>query len=53
MKSSTYALTGHDNIVIMKGSAKDMHRLRKKANVNAKGYRVWNAPNSKVGDKLR
>ena len=49
-KSSTYALTDSDNIVIIKGSAKDMQRLRKQKGT---GFRVWNAPSSKIGDTLR
>jgi hypothetical protein len=50
MKSSTYALAGPDDIVIAKGSSKAMHRLRKQ---KGEGYRVWNAPSSKIGDKLK
>jgi hypothetical protein len=48
--SQSYALTGSDNIVIAKGNKKEMHKLRKE---KGSGYRVWDAPASKVGDKLR
>lgn len=48
--SETYALTGEDNVVIAKGSAKAMQAMRKK---KGDGFRVWNAPASKIGDTLR
>jgi hypothetical protein len=50
--SKSYALTGPDNIVITKGSSKGMHILRKLRSTNIRKYTVWNAPSSKVGDKL-
>jgi hypothetical protein len=52
-KSTTYALTGPNNIVIKKGSAKEMHRLRKLRSTQILTYTVWNAPASKIGDKLK
>jgi len=48
--SKSYALTGSDNIVIAKGGKKEMHKMRKE---KGSGYTVWNAPASKIGDKLR
>jgi nitrous oxidase accessory protein NosD len=50
MKSTGYALTGSDNVIIVKGSKKDMHRLRKQKGT---GFTVWNSPGGKVGDKLK
>lgn len=49
-KSSTYGLAGPDNVLIAKGSKKEMHKLRKE---KGEGYRVWNAPSAKVGDKMK
>ena len=52
--STMYALV-KDDVVVKKGNAKDMQRERKtlsKKNPSSK-YRVWNSPNSKVGDKLK
>jgi hypothetical protein len=51
-KSTTYAVTGNDNIVIAKGNKKDMTLLRKKL-IPASRYTIWNAPASKIGDKLK
>jgi hypothetical protein len=49
-KSEGYALTGEDNVVIVKGGKKDMHKLRKEKGT---GFTVWNSPGSKVGDTLK
>jgi len=49
-KSEQYALTGSDNVVIVKGGKKDMHNLRKQKGT---GFTVWNSPGSKVGDTLK
>jgi hypothetical protein len=49
-KSEGYALTGEDNVVIVKGGKKDMHKLRKEKGA---GFTVWNSPGSKVGDTLK
>jgi hypothetical protein len=56
--STSYALTGPDNIVITKGSKKEMYTLRKLRSKNdidnwTGKYTVWNAPSSKIGDTLR
>ena len=48
MKSDQYALTGPDNIIIIKGSKKDMHRLRKQ---KGPGYTVW-LTRAKIGDTI-
>jgi hypothetical protein len=49
-KSTTYGVAGPDNVLIAKGNAKEMHKLRKK---KGEGYRVWNALAAKVGDKMK
>jgi len=49
-KSTEYALTGPDSIIIAKGSAKEMQKMRKE---KGSGYRVWQTPGGKVGDKMK
>ena len=48
--STTYGLAGPDNVLIAKGNKKDMHKLRKQ---KGSGYRVWNTPSGKIGDKMK
>lgn len=48
-KSDQYALTGPDNVIIIKGSKKDMHRIRKQ---KGPGYTVW-LTRGKIGDKIK
>ena len=49
--STTYKVTDPDGIVIAAGSAKKMRSLHKKIGYG-KGYKIWNSPNSNVGDKI-
>ncbi|RKX17781.1 MAG: hypothetical protein DRP51_10280 [Candidatus Zixiibacteriota bacterium] len=56
--STTYALTGKDNIILAKGTSKEMHRIRKfmdsvRRPQKVSDYRVWNAPSANIGDQLR
>ena len=49
--SSMYKVTDPNGIVIAAGSKKKMAALHKKIGYG-KGYKLWNSPGSKVGDKL-
>jgi hypothetical protein len=51
-KSTAYGLAGPDNVLIAKGNAADMEKLRKKKG-KGKGFRVWNTPNGKIGDTMK
>jgi hypothetical protein len=49
MTSTMYKLTDPKGVVIAQGSKRKMHTLRKQRGA---GYKVWNSPGSKVGDKI-
>lgn len=49
-KSTMYGLAGPDNVLIAKGSKKDMEKLRKQKGT---GHRIWNTPGGKVGDTMK